>query len=707
MTPRRLYAFLLLFVLAAPAAAQLPQAQLDRLFPLGGACGTQVIVKVEGKDLDDLTSLHLDRTDIKVEKLKPDQFRLTIPAGATAGTVEVRTVGRFGISGSRLFAVTKGLAEVAEKEPNDTPATAQPVSLDCAINGTSDADGDDYFSFEAKKGQRVVLDCQAQRLDSTLRAVLVVSTAAGKEIAHSKPYFDRTDPLLDLRIPADGLYTVGLHDATYAGGLPYRLIVTTRPHVENVFPLAVEPGKKTTLSVLGRNLPGSTPWAGGRVQDRRLDLLSVPFTAPKDLKRGFEFLVHPSAPAAEADALQVVPDALSRSLTPLTLLRADAPVILEREPNDTAATAQAITWPSVVCGRLDKPGDADWYQFTAKAGDEIAVDLFCERLGLPGDPFVLVTDAKGNELAQFDDHGISFNALALYNRDPHGTFRAPAAGTYRLLVQDRYRQGGPRFAYALKLTHPAPDLYPVAFHETNPDPTCPLVRRGGSAFLEVCLNRRHFSGPVVIEAHGLPAGVRCPAVHVSPQSDTATVVFTADANASDWSGAIRLETVATVNGKEMSWPVRAVQRRWAIANVSTCRLCRQICLAVRPGAAYGLTLPALASTSQGGTVELKVGLKRQGDFQGKVGLTGLGLPPGFGIAATEVPADKTEGTAKLTVAANVPPGSYSIVVRGDAQVPFRHDPKEKMARNVRVADPSTPVVVEVRAKKGTTRRVTP
>ena len=114
MSLPRLSAFLLLFVLAAPAAAQLPQARLDRLFPLGGACGTQVIVKVEGKDLDDLTSLHLDRTDIKVEKLKPDQFRLTIPADATAGTVEVRTVGRFGISGSRLFAVTKGLAEVAE-----------------------------------------------------------------------------------------------------------------------------------------------------------------------------------------------------------------------------------------------------------------------------------------------------------------------------------------------------------------------------------------------------------------------------------------------------------------------------------------------------------------------------------------------------------------------------------------------------------------
>src|SRR5215469_14232693 len=147
-------------LLAAPVSAELPHARLDRIFPLGGAAGSTVELQVQGKDLDGLTALHVDRPGFKADLLKPNRFRLTIPADALPGTVEVRTVGAFGISGARLFAIQKGLTEVQEKEPNDTALQAQKVPLDCVVNGTSDGDGDDYFRFSARKGQRVVIDCQ-------------------------------------------------------------------------------------------------------------------------------------------------------------------------------------------------------------------------------------------------------------------------------------------------------------------------------------------------------------------------------------------------------------------------------------------------------------------------------------------------------------------------------------------------------------------
>src|SRR5262245_60148316 len=109
------------FALFAPVShAQLPHPRLDRLSPLGGAAGSTVDVTIQGKDLEDADTLHVDRPGFKAERLKPNQFRLVIPAGATPGTVEVRAVGKYGITGSRLFAVSKGLAEVQEKEPNDT-----------------------------------------------------------------------------------------------------------------------------------------------------------------------------------------------------------------------------------------------------------------------------------------------------------------------------------------------------------------------------------------------------------------------------------------------------------------------------------------------------------------------------------------------------------------------------------------------------------
>jgi hypothetical protein len=699
MTSYRFTGFLALLLLAVPARAQLPHARLDSVFPLGGAAGSSVIVAVGGKDLDELTGLHFDRPGFLAERVKGNEFRITIPADTVPGTVEVRTIGKFGISGARLFAVSKGLSEVMEKEPNDTPATAQKVPLDCVINGRSNNDGDDFFRFAAHKGQRIVLDCQALRLDSTLRAALVLTDAAGKELARSRPYYQRTDPLLDFVAPADGDYLVQLHDATYAGGQTYRLVITARTHIENVFPLAIQPGETTTLTVLGRNLPGGKPFTGGKVLDRDLEQVSFPFTAPRGEQRSvdrFDFLFHPGAASVEMRGFQLFPKELASALTPITLVHADAPVTREREPNDTAEKAQAITLPTVVCGRFDRPGDADWYTFTASAGEAIRVDVLCERLELPGDPFVLITDDKGRELAQFDDHGINYNALSLYNRDPSGTFNVPATGRYRLLVQERYRNGGPRYQYVLQIGKATPDFSPVAFHETNPDPTCPLLWRGGSAFLEVCLNRRDFNGPVVVDAKGLPPGVSCPPVHVGPGRQFANVVFTAADDARDSAGAFRLEATATIDGKQIVREVRAVQRRWPIANISTSRACRELCLAVRSQPApYSLRLPETVTTAPGKEVQLKVSLRRASEFTGKVQLVGLNLPSGFGLATVEVPANRSELMARLTVASNVAPGSYTLVLRGNAQAPYQRSAKTAKT-NIRVADPSTPVTIVVK-----------
>src|SRR5690242_2569682 len=136
-----------LCVLRGECYGQLPHARLDRIFPLGGAAGSAVTLDVAGKDLDDVPALHFDHPGFKAEPVKPNQFRVTIAADVPAGTYEVRAVGKYGISGGRLFAVSRGLTEVAEVEPNDTPDKAQRVPLNCAINGNSDGNGDDFFRF--------------------------------------------------------------------------------------------------------------------------------------------------------------------------------------------------------------------------------------------------------------------------------------------------------------------------------------------------------------------------------------------------------------------------------------------------------------------------------------------------------------------------------------------------------------------------------
>jgi hypothetical protein len=687
---------------AAPLHAELPLIRLDRIFPLGGQAGSEVTVEINGRDLDEAKELHFDHPGFKATWLKANQFKIAIAADTPPGSHELRVVGKYGISGARLFSVSRDLAEVLEKEPNDSPDKAQVVPVNCAINGNSDNNGDDFYRFPVKKGQRLVIDCQALRLDSTMRPMLALASADGKELQLSRPYYIRTDPLLDFIAPEDGDYILRIYDQTFSGGKPYRLIISDHPHIENVFPSAVVPGEKTKLEVLGRNLPGGKPAPNWILQDRVLDALSISYQAPKDdlLQQRFAFINHFASPTLNARGMQFWPAELPHALNPATVVFADAPVTLEQEPNDTPDTAQLITLPTVVCGRLDKPGDADWYTFKAKAGETVAVDLLCERLDFPGDIYVVISDAKGNELATIDDHGINFNALAQANRDPVGVFRAPSDGMYRIFVQERYRNGGPRYQYVLKLTAAQPDFYPVVVHETPNEPTCPLIHRGGSAHYELCLNRRNYQGPVTIEAEGLPPGVTCPPVHVSPQGQFAAVVFTAANDAPERVGAVRLKAWAMIDGQKVEREVRGCQRRWNIANINTSVALRQICLAVRAQAPYGLRLQKQPLTvAAGASVEGKVTLVRHwNEFKGKVQLAGLILPPGFNFTTTELPEGKMEATIKLTVAANVPPGDYTIVLRGDAQVPFARE-GGKGTPIVRVADPSTPMVVSVTAAK--------
>jgi hypothetical protein len=720
------------FLVVGECRAQLPQIRLDRIFPLGARAGEQVVLDIAGKDLQEAKALHFDRPGFKAELIKPNQFKVTVTGDVPPGTYEVRAVGKFGISGSRLLAVQRGLTEVREVEPNDTLDKAQAVPMNVAINGTSDANGVDYYRFPARKGERVTIDCQAYRLDSLLRASLTVLTADGRELARGRPYFDRFDVLIDFVVPADGNYLVRLHDATYNGDLPYRLVISTRPLLEVAFPPALAPGPSAQVVALGRNFataPSSTLLRSVANSICLCSCLQIPLspchlvtlspclfpapapsgwealpccitppTDPRAIAR-LDFSVHLPAPALNARGFQVWPKEVPDALNPLTLLWASAPLTLEREPNDTPQTAQQLTLPTVVCGRFDQPGDVDWYAFTAKAGEKIAVDLYAERLGWPGDPFVVVVDGNGNELETYDDQGNAMDPFSQQSRDPAGVFTVPADGTYQLRVQERYGGGGPRYVYALRVGKAEPDFYPLMFHETTNDASCPVLRRGGTAFYEFCLNRRDgFDGPATVEAEELPRGVSCPPVYVSPQTEFATVVFRAAADAPEWSGPIRLNAWATIGGKRVERAVACAERRFPDGNANnTARACRQVCLAVRAKAAYVLQVPAVKRLlPPGGSLEVKVKAERYWpDFKGAIQVAGWKPPPGFDVTPAEIAADKTETRVKISAGGDVPPGVYSLVLRGEAQIAFQPDPNMADKPIYRVADPALPLTLVV------------
>src|SRR5262249_54751648 len=234
------------------ARAELPSIRFDRINPLGAQAGTSVEVEVIGRDVEDVNALRFDHPGLKAELVKPNRFKISVAGDVPEGTYDVRLVGRFGVSNPRLFAVSHELVDVAETEPNNVAAKAQAIAVNSAVQGTSDGNGQDAFRFPAKKGDRITIDCQAQKLESAMDGTLILSSAAGQILATSGDYHGR-DPFIDFIAPEDGDYIVVVHDLSYRRGFPYRLVVTNRPQVENVFPPAVQAGKQVELLALGRH----------------------------------------------------------------------------------------------------------------------------------------------------------------------------------------------------------------------------------------------------------------------------------------------------------------------------------------------------------------------------------------------------------------------------------------------------------------------
>jgi hypothetical protein len=154
------------------------------------------------------------------------EIELELPKAAEPGKVTLA----FGPGESNAYTLLLRDATpvVAEKEDNGGFATAQLVTLPCAIEGTVKGERDvDVFKFEGAKGDTVRIDVQAARFGSPLDAFVTVYDADRKVIASADDTDGTPDPRLTVALPKDGVYYVSLIDAHDMGGpnFAYRLVL--------------------------------------------------------------------------------------------------------------------------------------------------------------------------------------------------------------------------------------------------------------------------------------------------------------------------------------------------------------------------------------------------------------------------------------------------------------------------------------------------
>jgi len=205
---------------------------LTGIFPMGGRAGAQTSVELKGWNLP-------------VTQLTP------APQGPGVHPLSVRRDGR--VSNLLPFAVDT-LPECLEREPNNQPAGAQPVTLPIIVNGRIDRPDDwDVFRFEGRAGDEIVAEVNARRLDSPLDSVLKLTDAAGRQLAFNDDHEDKgagltthqADSWLCARLPADGTCYLHLGDAQHKGGPEYAYRLSISPPQPD-FELRVVPSSINT-----------------------------------------------------------------------------------------------------------------------------------------------------------------------------------------------------------------------------------------------------------------------------------------------------------------------------------------------------------------------------------------------------------------------------------------------------------------------------
>lgn len=454
-------------------------------------------------------------------------LRVQIASNAPPGPRELRLGTAQGLSNPLSFQV-ETLPEYAEQEPNDHRPQASTISRFPAILNGQIMPGDvDLFRLRVAGPMRLVVGVRARELVPYLadavpgwfQATVALYDAQGKELAYADDYRFNPDPVLFYEITNAGDYLLEIKDALYRGreDFVYRVTLGELPFITSLFPLGGQAGQRVSVQLSGWNLP---------VDRLELDLSrQAPGLLPVTVRK--DELVSNPVPLA----VDTLPDCL------------------EQEPNDTPSTAQTVSWPIIVNGRISQAGDRDVFRFEGRAGETVVAEVRARRLNSPLDSMLRLTDATGQVLAANDDYDDKSAGLIPHQADSFLMVRLPADGTYLLHLGDTQGQGGPAYAYRLRLSPPRPDF------ELRVVPASLSARPGASATLTVyVLPKDGFSNPINLVLKDAPRGLRLSTDRIPAGQDQVKLALNVPFTTLAQPLAIQVEGRAVVDGQEIVRP---------------------------------------------------------------------------------------------------------------------------------------------------------
>lgn len=530
---------LILFLgIAGSAVAQQSYPMLMSLHPVAAQTGQTSEHEVNARyNLDGAYKIFVTGAGVTGEvvppEMKPDEKANDMPKGKRPPKAKIKvkfTVAPDALPGVREFriATPQGASTVGqlvivkdpvivEKDPNDSRPTAQEITLPATVCGTIEKGEDvDWYKFKVEAGTALSFLVQSSRLQNKIHdlqvhsdPIITVRNASGTTLAQADNEF-YADPCLRYKFEQAGEYFLEIRDVRYQGNVDWRysIEINSRPLVTQVFPLAITPGAEGKLDLVGFQLP-----------TQPVSQLKVPMDTP------------------EGPMSVGVPmgDQLSN---PVSLFASALPAVIEvGTENNTPETAQPITIPAGISGRIEAASDIDYYVFEAKKGDTISVEVIARRLQSSLDSVVRITNDKSGPYVENDDARVGRLTVADSWIE---TWTAPADGKFYIEIRDLHLRGGPEFVYFLKVTRTQP-----TFNLTlDSDKTILTPGTNGTIFVRV-ERKFGFTGAVQLSIEGLPEGVTATAGRILESGTDGCIILSAAANAPMSASNIRVIGTAT------------------------------------------------------------------------------------------------------------------------------------------------------------------
>lgn len=617
--------------------------RLNLILPRGVQRGQTHTFEFFGERLGDAQEIFFYSPGFKVDSIEMVdanrikavvQVAADVPVGRHIAQVRTAT----GVSDYRPFWVNH-LSVVAEVEPNNDLASAQAVAMNVTVDGVVNNEDVDYYAVQCQEGQRLSVEIVAMRLGSYLFDPYIAIMDANRfELAVSDDSaLGGQDGICSVQVPSAGTYYVMVRESSFGGNgeCRYQVHVGDFPRPTAVYPAGGQLGQSLSVQYLG-------------------DALG-PFTNEVAL------------PAAKSDDFSVHPsDAKGMSPSGIKFRLSEFPNSLDSEPNNAAAAATVVEFPSAINGVIAENGDQDYFRFSAKQGQVWDIEVYGRRIRSGLDPVVHLLKGDGSYLVGNDDSR---------GPDPYLRWTVPEDGEYIVWVHDHLNRGRSDFVYRVEFQSVAAALNVEIprVEQYGQYRQAIVVPRGGRFGSLILANRINFGGEVVLESDQLPAGVQLHSQAMSANLNQMPVVFEAAEDAPLGGQLISL----SARHADPNQAIRGTFKNSADFVLGEPNQSKYITGEVdKVAIAVVEKLPFRIEIEQptaplvlDGTKDLKIKVHRDPGFTGNIHVEFPFRSPGVGTRGNiQIPPDQTEGLYPLNAAGNSQVGTWPIYAIGMSDV---------------------------------------